>query len=88
VAAKKIFSRELKIGILVSTGLIILIFGINYLKGKSLFSTSRYYYAVYDRVDGLLPSSPVMVRGLQVGLVDKVYFNPDNPKELIVKFIV
>jgi phospholipid/cholesterol/gamma-HCH transport system substrate-binding protein len=88
VAEKKSFSRELKIGILVSIGLIILIFGINYLKGKSLFSTSKYYYAVYERVDGLLPSSPVMVRGLQVGLVDNVYFNPDNPKELIVKFIV
>jgi len=80
--------KELKIGILVSAGLLILIFGINYLKGKNLFSTARYYYAVYDRIDGLLPSSPVVSRGLQIGLVDKIYFHPNDPRKIIVKFMV
>lgn len=85
---KKNYSREFKIGVLVTSGLLILIFGINYLKGKNIFTTSKYYYAVYDRIDGLLPSSAVMVRGFQVGLVDKIYFHPSNPRKIIVKFII
>lgn len=88
MSEKKSFSRELKIGVLVTSGLLILIIGINYLKGKNIFSTSKYYYAVYDRIDGLLPSSAVLVRGFQVGLVDDIYFHPKNPRKIIVKFTV
>ena len=56
---KKIFNKEFIIGICVITAIVILIFGIDYLKGINLFSPANFYYASYDNVAGLEISSPV-----------------------------
>ena len=42
------------------------------MKGKSLFTTDNIFYAKYDNVEGLEPSSPVSINGLKVGHVDKI----------------
>nr|WP_230391945.1 MlaD family protein [Pontibacter sp. FD36] len=44
-------------------------FGYDFLKGSSIFSKSNTYHVVYDNVDGLTPSNPVILNGIQVGQV-------------------
>lgn len=78
-------NREFKVGISAIVALVLFYWGFNFLKGKDLFDSSRVYYAVYDRVDGLTAAKPVIVNGFKVGMVDKVYFHPDGSGRLIVQ---
>ena len=43
--------REIKIGVLVLLGGILLVLGVNYLKGFDPFGNGRAFNAVYDRID-------------------------------------
>ncbi|HAW72368.1 MAG TPA: hypothetical protein DCX00_00935, partial [Flavobacteriales bacterium] len=46
-------SKEFRIGVLVTAGLILLVLGVNYLKGSNPFKPSNSYFAKYDAIDGL-----------------------------------
>ena len=77
-------SNEAKTGIIVLSGIIILIWGINYLKGKDIFTRETRLYAIYSRVDGLIPSNNVYLNGLKVGTVRYLDILPDNSGKIIV----
>lgn len=64
--------NEYQIGITVLVTFIVLIIGINFLKGKTLFSGQKTYYAIYDDVTGMHESSYVYVNGMKVGYVVKI----------------
>ncbi len=69
----------------------ITIWGINYLNGNNFFVQENKYYAVYDRIDGLVESSPVMIKGLKVGQVNNISFVSDslnNKLQVLVSFVV
>lgn len=68
-------SREVKIGIVVIVALGMLYFGLNYLKGINIFQPTTYFYAQYERVDGIVPTTPVMINGYQVGHVSEIIFD-------------
>jgi phospholipid/cholesterol/gamma-HCH transport system substrate-binding protein len=78
---KKIY---IKIGIITSLIIFALIWGVNYLKGKDIFSSEYIYYVVYDRIDGLQVSNPVLVNGYTVGQVRNIGFLPDNSGKIVV----
>jgi phospholipid/cholesterol/gamma-HCH transport system substrate-binding protein len=81
---KKI-SKEIKIGILVVTSIVLLVWGTNYLKESNLFDSSKTFYALYDRIGGLQEGSGVMVSGFKVGFVKKIQLlSEDNYKLLVV----
>ena len=50
----------------------ILYLGFNYLKGKDFFSSNNVYYALYENVDGLNVSNPVLINGFMVGRVSDI----------------
>ena len=52
---KQIFRKEVLIGLLVIIALVILYFGINFLKGVNIFKAANYYYASYNNVERPLP---------------------------------
>lgn len=81
------FTREVKTGILALSAIALLIFGYSFLKGKNLLDSDRTFYAVYDNVEGLIPSSPVTINGLVVGKVVSIKF-ADNKGNLVVEFNV
>ncbi len=81
-------SREIRIGILVTAGIILLYFGLNFLKGKNIFSSSNSYYAVFENVDLLMPSARVLINGFQVGIVDEVKFESATSRKVLVKFLI
>ncbi len=65
-------SNETKVGALTIIALAILFAGYSFLRGNDVFSSSNSFYTVYDNVDGLTVSKPVMVNGYQIGRVSKM----------------
>ncbi len=64
------------------------IFSYNYLKGINLFEKTRTFKVIYTKVDGLSPSNPVTLNGYKIGKVQKINFNSNNTKELIVDIVI
>lgn len=72
---KKYFTKEVKIGILAVASLALLFFGLNFLKGINIFNPSNFYYATYDNIGGLVETSPVFIKGHQVGQVREIKYD-------------
>ncbi len=85
---KNFFTREVKVGIMAIVAIFILYFGLNFLKGIDIFSPINYYYATYDNVGGLVPSSPVYVKGYKVGQVEEVMYDFSIQESFVVKISV
>lgn len=81
----KRYKREFIIGVSVIIAMLVLFFGINYLKGINLFKAANYYYASYTNVDGLAESAPVTINGFKVGLVREIRYEYDNPGHVLVE---
>ena len=64
------------------------VFSYNYLKGINLFEKTRTFKVVYSKVDGLASSNPVTLNGYTIGKVQKINFNANNTKELIVDIVI
>jgi phospholipid/cholesterol/gamma-HCH transport system substrate-binding protein len=80
--------REIKIGILVLLGGAVLVLGVNYLKGFNPLGGGRAFHAVYENIDGLAVSNPVVVNGFQVGQVASIGFASSGSGDLLVTFII
>lgn len=65
-----------KIGIFVIIILAALFFALNFLKGHDLFSKSNTYYTYLPSVDGMVATSPIYIRGLKVGTIEKIRLDP------------
>jgi len=81
-------TREIIVAIVVLATLAIFYFGFNYLKGEDIFTKRDYYYAVYDRIEGLGSEAPVQVNGFKVGKVSNVYLHPDMSGRIMVQFSI
>lgn len=81
-------SRELKTGLVFASAIILFIWGFTFLKGKGLFQTKIYYYSIYNQVGGLVPSCPVYLNGVKVGLVSDVYFEEKMSGRVVVKLML
>ncbi len=78
-------SKELKLGLLAIFVLVSTIWGYKYIQGNDLFSRDLTIETSYPDVSQLTESSPVYIKGFRVGQVEKVYLNPDNYDEMVVK---
>jgi phospholipid/cholesterol/gamma-HCH transport system substrate-binding protein len=76
------FQKELKIGITVIVAVAFLLWGVFFLKGVNVFGSNRTFYATYKNVSGLVPASPVFVKGVKVGQVAGISF--DAKKDVVV----
>jgi len=85
---KKYFTREVKVGIMAVVAIFVLYFGLNFLKGIDIFSSVGNYYAVYENIGGLVPSSPVYVKGYKVGQVEEVKYDFSKQKSFVIKISV
>ena len=70
--------NELKIGIMVAAAIVLLVLGLNFLKGKNIFSSENEYYTYYDNVQGLQESAIVQLNGLGIGKVATIALQPDK----------
>ena len=79
----KFFTKEVQIALVAVTGLVILFFGMNFLKGLSLFSTGNKYMAKFDDITGLSASSPVYCNGVKVGTVESIEYDYTRPQDIV-----
>lgn len=76
---KKIFKKEVVIGLSALLALAILFFGINWLKGVNIFKPSNSYYVSYANIQGLVVNNDVMSNGFKVGQVREIDYDYEHP---------
>ena len=81
-------SKEFKVGLFAIISGAILYFGFNYLKGIDFFSTSQKFYALYNNIDGLNVSNPVIVNGFAVGRVSEIKILQNKKNKVLVELDV
>lgn len=79
--------RELRVGLLAAIALAAFLFGMSYLRGRSVTASTHVYKARFENVDNLAEGSQVKYRGAKVGLVRSVAYDPDQDN-LLVEFDV
>lgn len=62
--------------------------GIRFLSGVDIFSRNVDYYAVYDQVNGVQGASPVMMRGVKVGTVSEILFDPARSSQVVLRLTI
>lgn len=67
--------KEITIALTAIIAIALLFFGMNFLKGKQLFSSDNIFTLLFDDVSGLSASSPVYANGYKVGTVKEIRFN-------------
>lgn len=80
--------REVKLAVTAIAAVIILVWGINFLKAKALFDRNNVFYGEYERVDGLKVSSSVVYRGYSVGQVNAIRFTGERFDRVLVQFSI
>ena len=80
---KNFFTKEVKIALVAIVGIVVLFYGLQFLKGLSLFSNDDSYFVKFDDVSGLSASAPVYANGYKVGVVKDIHYDY-NPAGKIV----
>ncbi len=78
--------KEVKIAILAIAAMVTFYLGFNYLKGINFFDPVNEYYTIYENIDGLTVSNPVLLSGLPVGRVSEIEIMQDQNDIIKVYF--
>lgn len=76
-------SKEVKIGMAFIIAILLLYYGISFLKGINLFKPSNSYMVVFDDVAGLTQATPVTLNGYQIGLVSSMELDTKHGNRII-----
>lgn len=81
-------TKETKIGLFAAICLFAMFWGINFLKGKNVFSPNNVYYAVFSSIDGLENTNDVLINGFKVGLVENIEFKDVRSGKFLVTMLI
>lgn len=73
-------SIEAKVGLIGIATLVILIWGINYLKGRNILKSTYTLHAFYEDSGGLENSAPVLMNGIKIGYIEAIDLQPEAPQ--------
>lgn len=76
--------KEIKIALIACLALVVLFFGLNFLKGLNLFTTDTNYYITFKNISGLSNSSPIYADGYRVGTVKNIIFDYEQKEDIKV----
>ena len=76
-------NNELKIGFWAIVAIVVMFYGMRYLKGINSFKEGQFYYLSCDKVDGLAVSSHITLHGLKVGMVRSMEYDAKT-KNIVV----
>lgn len=62
-------SSEIRTGVLALAAIAITLWGIKYIQGSNIFSSSKTFYAYYDDIMGVQVGTPIQISGVSVGSV-------------------
>ena len=78
-------SKEIKLGIIAICAIVLIVTGINFLKGSSFFGGDDVYYGYFPSSGGIMPASSVAVNGVGVGKVLSIEYVPTETIDRKVK---
>lgn len=81
-------SKEIRVALVAILGIVVLYFGMNFLKGMSLFSDDEVYYIKFKSISGLSSSSPIFADGYHVGVVKEIQYDFEHNNGIVVAFMV
>ncbi len=81
----KKFTKEIKIALVAIVGLLVLFYGLQFLKGVTLFSSDNTYYISFSNISGLSASSPIMADGYKVGTVKAINFDFNKRGQIVAE---
>ena len=79
----KKFSKEIQIALVAIVGVIVLYFGLQFLKGLTVFTTDSNYYVKFKDISGLSASSPVYANGYRVGVVEDIIYDFEGSGDIV-----
>ena len=79
------FTKEIKIALVSIFGIVVLFFGLQFLKGLSVFSSDKAMYVAFSDATGLAVSSPVYANGYRVGVVKSLDYNYDPHGKIVAE---
>ena len=79
----KKFSKELQIALVALVGIVVLYFGLQFLKGLTVFSTDNNYYVKFKDISGLSASSPIYANGYRVGVVENIIYDFEHQGDIV-----
>jgi phospholipid/cholesterol/gamma-HCH transport system substrate-binding protein len=80
----KIFTKEIKIALVAIVAIVLLFFGLNFLKGLSVFSTATTYKMSFSNLKGLSKSTAIYADGYKVGTVTGINYDYEKAGNIIV----
>ncbi|HPB01974.1 MAG: MlaD family protein [Bacteroidales bacterium] len=80
--------KEVRIALFFILGMVLVYWGINFLKGKDIFSNQTILYAEYENVTGLQEANPIMLNGYKIGQISEISFKPGGKGKLLVKMLL
>ncbi len=80
--------REYSIALTAIIGVVLLVFGVNYLKGLDLLQKRNVYHVVYKDVSGVVDATPLFYNGYKVGQVVHTEMLSDGSGRICVSFQV
>ncbi|MCG8698753.1 MAG: MlaD family protein [Bacteroidales bacterium] len=81
-------STELKASVIAISIILAAIWGYSFLKGKNILKANNDYYAVFKRIDGIVESGNVFVKGYKIGNINSVTYDHRGTGNFIVKMNV
>lgn len=84
----KFFTKEVQIACVAIVALIVLYLGLNFMKGLSIFSSSKTFYLQFEDASGLSQSSPVYANGFKIGVVEDVKYDFEHANKIVAKVSV
>ena len=78
------FTKEVKIAFVAIVGGVILFYGLNFLKGITVFSSDNSYTIAFHNISGLSTSSPIYADGYRVGVVKSIDYDYRNHDTILV----
>ncbi|MGN0225106.1 MAG: MlaD family protein [Prevotella sp.] len=80
--------KEIRIAIIAIVGIVLLFFGMQFLKGLSIFSSDSPYLMRFNNITGLSSSSPILANGYRVGTVKSINYDYDHQNEILAEVAI
>lgn len=77
------FTKEMQIGLVAIVGIVVLYFGLQFLRGLTGFSSDSRYYVKFDNISGLSASSPVYANGYRIGVVEDILYDFQHQSQIV-----
>jgi len=77
------FTKEMQIGLVAIVGIVVLYFGLQFLRGLTMFSSDSRYFVKFDNISGLSASSPVYANGFRIGVVEEIIYDYQRQDQIV-----